>query len=113
MENYELQFIRTCNLLYSIYGEQAFWLHRQRQGNWILYERPTKVLYDPLMYVMSDLIESADLLISKKAELIEATKLLHQEHQDILGGRNTNRNDVLQRIEILEPFYKQFLTDAN
>jgi predicted outer membrane repeat protein len=42
-------------------------------------------------------------------EIIEATKQLHQEYQDILGGRNTNRNDVLQRIEILQPFYQQFL----
>ncbi len=112
-ENYEYNFKGTCDLLYSLYGEQAFWLHRQRQGNWILYERPTKVLYDPLMYVMSDFIESADLLISKKTEILEATKQLHQDHQDILGGRNTNRNDVIQRIEILQTFYKQFLPDEN
>lgn len=113
LNNYEAQFKQTSDLLYEIYGEQAFWLHRQRQGNWILYERPTKVLYDPIMYVVSDLIDSAELLISKKAEIVEATKQLHQEHQGILGGRNTNRNDVLQRIEILEPFFKQFLTDAS
>lgn len=109
LDHYESQFKDTCDLLFSLYGEQAFWLQRQRQGNWILYERPTKVLYDPLMYVLSDFIGSADLLISKKTEIRDATKQLHQEHQDILGGRNTNRNDVLQRIDILKPFYQQFL----
>ncbi len=109
LETYEKLFIETSDLLFSIYGEKALWLHRKRQGSWIHYERPTKVLYDPIMYVISDLIDSKEKLIANKEEIIINTKVLHEQNQDTLGGRNTNRNDVLQRIEILSQFFSKYV----
>lgn len=109
LETYEKLFIETSDLLFSIYGDKALWLHRKRQGSWIHYERPTKVLYDPIMYVISDLIDFKEKLIANKEEIKKDTKVLHEQNQDTLGGRNTNRNDVLQRIEILDQFFKKYL----
>lgn len=105
LTTYEKLFIETSDLLFSIYGEKALWLHRQRQGSWIHYERPTKVLYDPIMYVISGLIDSQEKLIRNKKQIIKDTKALHEQNQETLGGRNTNRNDVLQRIDILTKFF--------
>lgn len=109
LEEYETNFNKTCSLLYAIYGKQALCLYRKREGNWILYDRPTKVLYDPLMYVISDYLHKSEVLISKKDDIIAATKKLHIENQEVLGGRNTNRNDVLLRIEIIDKFFSQFI----
>lgn len=110
LSRYANLFTSTCDLLYEIYGERAFWLNRERQGGWIYYERPTKVLYDPLMYVFSDLIDSKEILIEKKNTILIETENLHKSYQSVLGGRNTNRNDVLQRIVILKEFYQGFLS---
>lgn len=109
LKTYEKLFIETSDLLFSIYGEKALWLHRQRQGSWIHYERPTKVLYDPIMYVISGLLDSHEKLIANKVQIIKDTKILHKQNQETLGGRNTNRNDVLQRIDILTKFFNQYI----
>lgn len=109
LKDYEELFINTSDLLFSIFGEKGLWLHRQRQGSWIHYERPTKVLYDPIMYVISGLLNSQEKLIKNKAQIIRDTKALHEQNQDTLGGRNTNRNDVLQRIEILTEFFNKYI----
>lgn len=109
---YEQIFNDTIDLLYSIFREDAFYMWRTRQSNWILYERPTKVLYDPLMYVLSDMLMHSDELIAAKDRITKEVRELHSKRSDILGGRNTNRNDVLRRIELLKEFFSQFIKNA-
>jgi len=109
LARYEESFVATSDLLFELYGENAFWLYRQREGSWIHYERPTKVLYDILMYVISDLVESRVVFLEKREQIIQGTAQLYKDNQALLGGRNTNRNDVLKRVGLLTDFFEQFL----
>ena len=116
ISNYAHIFKRTISLIYSTLGETAFWLIRKRkfkdgsEGEWKYYERPTKVLYDPLMYLFSNYIEQEELLLERKEQLKVKLEALYIEKQEVLGGRNTNRNDVLSRIELINQVFENILS---
>lgn len=111
IEFYKKSFIETCDLAFEIFGEKAFWLWRPRQNSkdFVHFERPTKVLYDPLMYVLSELLSQKENLISNKDKINKATKKFHQQNYTIFAGRDTNRNNVIDRIEAFEKFFKDII----
>ena len=47
----------TIQFAYELFDKKAFWLHRNRENNWFHYERPTKILYDPLMQVLTRFLD--------------------------------------------------------
>lgn len=109
LNNYQTLFNRTIDLLHRLYGDDAFKIMRKRGNNWILYDRPTKVLYDPLMMAISNYIENADTLLSKKDLIQKDTYELEKVQYQILGGRNTNKKDVIERYEILNEFFQKYI----
>ena len=95
--------------MYGLYGSDAFKIMRKRGDNWILYDRPTKVIYDPLMMAISNYVESSDTLLSKKDLIQKDTYDLQKEQYQILGGRNTNKKDVIERYDILNKFFQKYI----
>ena len=110
LDKYSIIFNSTIELLYSLYGQDAFKIMRKRGANWNLYDRPTKVIYDPLMMAASNFIDHSDTLINKKDLIRPATYELEKEQYAILGGRNTNKKDVLERYEILNSFFRSYIS---
>lgn len=99
-------FNRTCELAFSIFGESAFCLHRRRNGIELHYDRPTKVLYDPIMHVLSAMLHKKDYLISKKNNIAELSKKLHLSNQELFDGRKTTKKDINARYIILKELFE-------
>jgi hypothetical protein len=61
--------------------------------------RPTKIVYDPMMYVAnSDDVKSArDKLIARKDVLREELAAMYKQHQALFSGRRTNFADTQAR----------------
>lgn len=109
LSNLETLFTNTCKLTYDIFGEKALWLYRTRNGNTIHYERPTKVLYDPIMHVLSSLIDESDILISNKNEIIAASESLHLDNQELFDARLTTKSAVNDRVKLYKEFFNKFI----
>lgn len=109
LSSYNELFSDTCKLVYSIFKEDAFCLYRKRNNKWILYNRPTKVIFDPMMNVLSNYIEQKDTLIDQRDEINESIREFYQENYELFGGRNTGKNDVINRIEKLNDFFLGYL----
>ena len=106
---YKNLFNKSIDLLHGLYGDDAFKIMRKRGDHWVLYDRPTKVIYDPLMMAISNHVEKSDILLSK-AELIRRdTYELQKEQYQTIGGRNTNKKDVIERYNILNEFFQKYI----
>jgi len=86
----EILFKDTINLVFDIFGDSAFFLYRQSRNKWSWYERPTTVVYDPLMFALSQNISNKEILVSKKSEISDGLEKLYQDNYEYLEGRNTN-----------------------
>lgn len=109
LKQYEQLFNDTSKLVYELFQEDAFCLYRKRNNKWIMYNRPTKVVYDPIMYVLSSYIVNKDQLIEQRDKIKEDILEFYQENYDTFGGRNTGKNDVLTRIQLLDAFFGKYV----
>ncbi|MEI5908355.1 DUF262 domain-containing protein [Bacillus spongiae] len=109
LKQYEQLFNDTSKLVYELFQEDAFCLYRKRNNKWIMYNRPTKVVYDPIMYVLSSYIDNKDQLIKQRDKIKEDILEFYQENYETFGGRNTGKNDVLTRIQLLDDFFGKYL----
>ncbi|PEL95115.1 hypothetical protein CN604_27395 [Bacillus wiedmannii] len=109
LDSYQVLFRDTSDLVYEIFEEHAFCLFRVRENSWKMYNRPTKVVYDPMMYVMSTYLDCKDELIEQKDRIRTDIEEFYKDHYDEFGGRNTGKNDVIGRIELLNEFFSKYL----
>ena len=102
-------FISTSNLVYEVLGESAFWTYRNRtNGPWSVFERPTKVLYDSIMYAFSLHLADREVLVQRSSELRGGLALLYQNEQRAFGGR-FNEKDIGNRNRLMCEFLDGFL----
>jgi hypothetical protein len=109
LSEFELLFIDTCKLAFDIFGNKALWLYRVRNGNTIHYERPTKVLYDPIMHVLSSMVVHRDALLKNKDKIIEMSESLHLDNQELFDARLTTKSAVNDRFALFKDFFNQFI----
>ena len=102
-------FERTVKLAYELYEEKAFWLQRLRKDSWGWYRRPTTVIYDPLMFILSQYLEYEDELHSKKELINEATIKMYRTKYSEFEGRYTNRENLRKRNELFDDLFKEVL----
>lgn len=109
LDKYDKLFKDTMEFSYELLGNSALSLWRMRNGNWIQYLRPTKVIYDPLMRTLSNLLNDKSFLLEKREEIKSQLKDFYIEHYESFEGRNTGKNDILKRTELYEKFFASFL----
>lgn len=110
LTNLEATFEQTIELAYSIFGEQAFWLWRPRKsGSWAWYERPTTVVYDPMMSVLAQRLSFGATLKQKATEIREGLPLFYQSNYALFEGRNVNPSALNAREKALIDFLTKFL----
>jgi hypothetical protein len=110
LEHFSRLFTKTSDLVYQVLGERAFYLLRKRKNSaWQWFERPTKVLYDPLMYAFSCYLQHADDLLSKSAEIEKKLEELYRSKADAFEGRSTNQQDIFTRRDLLKEFLGSIL----
>jgi len=111
LKNLKIIFVETVEFAYNLFKEKAFWLHRNREERWFHYERPTKILYDPLMQVLANNLNHKENILAKKQEIIEGLESFHKEKYDAFKGRDTNKTKVTDRIKILNEYINSFINE--
>lgn len=101
----------TVEFAYDLFDEKAFWLHRNREEKWFHYERPTKILYDPLMQVLANNLYNKEKILAKKQEIINGLESFHKTKYEAFKGRDTNKTKVTDRIEILNEYINSFIDE--
>lgn len=111
LSNLELIFTKTIKLAYDLLGEKAFLLWRKRKGTgrWSWYSKPTIVIYDPLMYVLSSYIDSPDKILSKQVTIRGAIKAFYEANYEIFEGRNVNPSMLAARDKAFKHLFEEIL----
>lgn len=107
---YEDLFKQTTELVYETLGESAFWLWRYRARKWAWLSRPTTVLYDPIMFVFSKLVDRRKELVARSKAIQDSMPGFYQKHYKSFEGRYTNLSNITERNELFESFIDEALT---
>ncbi len=109
LSSLETIFNETIKFAFDLFDKKAFWLHRNREDKWFHYERPTKILYDPLMQVLTNNLDKKDTILKNKKEIQNGLEVFHKKHYETFKGRDTNKTKVLERITVLDNYIKSFI----
>jgi len=101
-------FNQTIDLAYDLFGEQAFYLYRERKGNWAWYERATVAVYDPMMLVLSQNLDKRDALLAQRENIQNDIEQFYKENYGEFGGRNVNEAALKVREDLLSQFISGF-----
>lgn len=106
---YKELFEETVQFVFDVLGEDAFHLYRQRKSGWNWFDRPTKVLYEPLMYAFSQRLDSKAELLKRAAEIRAALPAFYQTNYAVFEGRRVNRADISARNDAVIALLDSFL----
>ncbi|MGH2343245.1 DUF262 domain-containing protein (plasmid) [Segnochrobactraceae bacterium EtOH-i3] len=104
-----LIFRSTIALIEEVFGDKAFFLYRKRMRggveSWGWFERPTLAAYEPLMFVVSSMLDRAADMRRAAAAIVEGLPEFYQGHYSDFEGRNVNASDITTR----EQAYRDYL----
>jgi hypothetical protein len=106
---YKGLFQETVKLVYDVLGEDAFHLYRQRKSGWNWFDRPTKVVFEPLMYAFSQKLDRKTELLLRAEEIRTALPAFYQTNYTIFEGRKVNRADMSARNDAVIALLDSFL----
>jgi hypothetical protein len=101
-------FVDTIDLAHSLFGKEAFWLMRKRGDSWSWFQRPTTVVYDPLMYTLSQLLSRKDALLAQKNAVRVGIVDFYKTNYDLFEGRYTNLSNIADRNRQLGAFLSKY-----
>ena len=101
-------FRQTIRLSDELFGETAFYLWRKRTTGWGWFRRPTTVVYDPMMFALSQLLDRRAKLVEKSTEIKAAVKGLYEREYDQFQGRYTNRENLVARNKLFLDLFQGF-----
>ncbi|WP_058307168.1 DUF262 domain-containing protein [Gracilibacillus massiliensis] len=107
-------FNNTLALTEAIFEDKSFLLFTKRKGEFIWYSSPSKLVYDPIMSVLSEYVnqkEKSDILVRKKADIIKKMEELFKSHSRDFNGRNNNKSDVIRRKGLFKMVFEQVLEE--
>ena len=101
-------FLQTINLAHDIYEEHLFKPFELKSGTWK--ENSYKAYYDAVMVGFSRHLHEAEVLIERKAKVIEETKrLFEKEESRLLTGGGKTKAEIQERIRIFDEMLSQVL----
>lgn len=109
LEELKKLFLQTMELTWELLGERAFWMYRKRKESWNWLQRPTVVVFEPITYVLSNLLDNKHKLLSQKEEISDALSDFYIENYEIFEGRNTGVSDLVKRQTAFEDFFNRFI----
>ena len=104
-------FKQTVDLVYTLFGEKAFWLLRKRANSWNWRSSPTTAVYDPLMMVAANYLKYKNHPNFQNLIDEERIKYFYIKNYSIFEGRNTNTNVLLEREECFNFLFNSLLDD--
>lgn len=106
-------FNETIAFAFNLFGENAFKLFRKRKTqegeSWTWFNRATTTVYDPLMQVLSQLLEDRKKLIAKAATIRSEMESMYQKNYLTFEGRNNNINNIEERYKVYQDFLFSYL----
>ena len=102
-------FKQTIRLANDLFGETAFYLWRKRTTGWGWFRRPTTVVYDPMMFVLSQFLDHRAKLIEKESQIKIALKDLYEREYDQFQGRYTNRENLVARNKLFLDLFREMV----
>ncbi len=102
-------FTQTISLADELFGEEAFYLWRERKTGWGWYQRPTTVIYDPMMFALSQNLEKGHLLIERKYNFRELAKQMYEQEYAEFQGRYTNQENLRRRNQLFSELISKVL----
>lgn len=109
LEQYQELFIETLRLVYGTLGSNAFNLYRERKTGWSWFNRPTTVLYDPIMFVFSQNLHKKEELLERGEILRNRLPQFYKDNYDKFEGRYTNLSNIAERNDLFDSFLKSAL----
>jgi len=114
LANLENLFNETIKLVFDIFEEKAFWLWRKRTDkkgieSWFWLERPTTVVYDPLMFVFSQYIAHSNEIIKRKEVFQQKITEFYEKSPNSFEGREVGKPYQEKRIALYHQFIKDIL----
>ena len=103
-------FEKTIELIYNVFGKNAFCLYRKRKSSekLSLNKKPSKVLYDSLMLAFCQYLDNEpNILQSKDSIEMEYKKLFHDKY-DIFESR-FNKSDIVNRTNEIKKIIEKVL----
>lgn len=107
LKKYSDLFKKTIKLAFDIYGDFAFRLYKDGKQS----VSPVKILYDPVMAVLSQRVDNSVVLLNKKEKIIEQTKKIMSKKPELFNGRNTSKNNIEDRIVVFDEMLKTIEKD--
>ena len=103
-------FLQTIDLAYKIYEKNLFKPFVPKSENWE--KKPYKAYYDAVMVGLSRHLEEADILLNRKAKIIEETKKLFDKGESrLLTGEGRTKADIQERIRMFDDMLVQVIGD--
>ena len=110
LQQYEALFDKTISLAYELFGDGAFGIYKQGEDEvWSFFSRPNVYLYDPIMVVLSQLLEFEDALRDRKDAINDGRMGLFIENNILRDGRQTSKTAIESRMELIKGFLTSFL----
>ena len=115
LTQYHELFVNTSDFVFEVLGETAFHLMRPKKtketakrDTWGWYDRPTKVLYDPIMYAFSQHLKHRASLAASRTQIRSALEAFYQRNFTAFEGRSTNQQDIIKRKKLFLDFLATF-----
>ena len=107
LTEYEKIFCETIELLWGIWGNDAFYIPGTSK-------RPTKIIYDPLMLAASSsaVRSAAESLIRGKEKVNAILAAAFSEEKDLFSGRRTNFADTVARNQKLRKAFAKAVSEC-
>jgi len=109
LEKLRILFNETISLAYEIFGNKTFrFKSRDRHREFVNWSKPSKMIYDPIMFILSEYSQNTDLsnrLLENRNIIIEKFEKVMDDFPNEFSGRNNNKTDVLRRIELFKGIF--------
>ncbi len=105
LAEYKTMFEATVGFLSEVLGNEAFTVLGSSK-------RPTKIVYDPLMFVANsaDVVPLRPKLVAKKAVLRGELEAMYKTHHELFSGRRTNFKDTQDRNRCVSEAFAAAIT---
>lgn len=106
---YEILFNETIKLAFDIFGEDAFGMWKNKDEEMEFSSTSNLFIFDPMMLVLSHMLDKAERLISRRNEIIDGIKQLQLDNEILNEGRKNTKADIKQRVDIFHQYFNQFI----
>ena len=99
----------TIKLAYDIFGEKAFGMWKKREEELEYSSTSNLFLFDPMMLVLSSMLDNKEQLINAKQSIDDGIQQLQQKYPILNEGRKNTKADIKQRVEIFHDYFNSFI----